>query len=180
MDSETEFTTGDTKSTEDTTDDEDTMEASDYPIDILDSRLFSILGPDLELASHLISQIHAQLQLGFGSETGVYSSSPSDGSERAQETHGDFGPLASTPSNRSSHNGSPRNNRGRGRERDESKDRGDRSSPKKRRFRDRSVVPRSRFACHFNKKDSVRYCPLSNPKFNICHGRGNPQLRRMK
>jgi hypothetical protein len=112
------------------------MEASDYPIDILDSRLFSILGPDLELASHLVSQIHAQLQLGFGSETGVYSSSPSDGSDRAPVTSGNFRPLASTPSNGSSHNSSPRNKRGRRRERDESKDRGDRSSPKKRRFRD--------------------------------------------
>src|SRR5580692_10415181 len=58
MDSETEFTAGDTESIEDTTDDEDTIEASDYPIDILDSHLFSILAPDLELASYLISQIH--------------------------------------------------------------------------------------------------------------------------
>jgi hypothetical protein len=177
MDSETESTTDDTKSTEDTTDDEDTIEGSDYPIDILDSHLFSILGPDLELAFHIVSQTHARLQLRFGSETGVYSNSPSDGSERAQEAHGDFRLLASTPSNGSSHNGPPRNKRGRGRERDESKDRGDRPSPEKRRFRDRSTVPRPRFACHFNKKNPLRYC---HPKFNMCHGRGKPELRRMK
>jgi hypothetical protein len=179
MDSETEFETDDTESTEDMTDDEDTMEASDYAIGILDSRLFSILGHDLELASRLIPQIHAQLQLGFGTETGVYTASPSHRSRGVPETHGDFSASTLTPSNGSSHNGSPRNKRGR--ERDESKDRGDESGSKRpRRLRDRSPEPRRRFACHFHKKDPARYCPLNDPKFNICLGRGNPLLRRMK
>jgi hypothetical protein len=179
MDSETELETDDTESAEDMTDDEDTMETSDYAIDILDSRLFSILGHDLELASRLIPQIHAQLQLGFGTETGVYTASPSHGSRGVPETQGDFSASTSTPGNGSSHNGSPRNKRGR--ERDESKDRGDKSgSKRRRRFRDRSAVPRPRYACHFHKKDPARYCPLNDPKFNICLGRGNPQLRRMK
>jgi hypothetical protein len=179
MDSGTEFETDDTESAEDMTDDEDTMEASDYAIYILDSRLFSILGHDLELASRLIPQIHTQLQLGFGTETGVYTASPSRGSSGVPETHEDFSASIFTPGYGSSHHSSPRNKRGR--ERDESKDRGDKSgSKRRRRFRDRSAVPRRRFACHFHKRDPARYCPLNDPKFNVCIGRGNPLLRRMK
>ncbi len=177
--SETDFELDDIESAEGMTDDEDKTEAFDYAIDILDSRLFSILGHDLELASRLIPQIHAQLHLGFGIETGIYTASPSHGSRVVSETHGDFNASTSTSGNGSSHSGSPRNKRGR--ERDKSKDRADRSgSKRRRRFRDRSAVPRPRYACHFHKKDPARYCPLSDPKFNTCLGRGNPLLRRMK
>ena len=179
MDSETEFETDDTESVEDITDDEDTMKASDYAVDIFDSRLFSILGHDLELASRLIQQIHAQLQLGFGTETGVYTASPSHDSKGVPETYGDFSASGFTPGNGSSHNGSPQNKRGR--ERDESKDRGDKSGSKRqRRFQDPSAVPRRLYACHFHKKDPTRYCPLTDRKFNMCLGRGNIELRRMK
>jgi hypothetical protein len=179
MDSETELETDDTESVEDMTDDEDTIEDSEYAIHILDSRLLSILGYDVELASRLIPQIHAQLQLGFGTETRVYTATPSHGSGEVPKTQGDISVSTSTPDNGSSHNGSPQNKRGR--ERDESKDRGDRSGSKRpRRSRDRSAVPRPRFGCHFHKRNPARYRPLTDSKFNICLGRGNPELRRMK
>ena len=179
IDSETELETDDTDSAEDMTDDEDLIEISDHVVDIIDSRLFSILGHDVELASRLIPQIRAQLQLGFGTETRVYTAFPSHGSREVPETHGDISVSTFTPDNGSSHTGSPQNKRGR--ERDESKDRGERSgSKRRRRFRDRSAVPRRRFACHFHKKDPARYCPLNDPKYNVCLGRGNPLLRRMK
>lgn len=179
LDSETEFESDDTESAEDMTDDEDLAEASACAIDILDSRLLSILGHNLQLASRTVPLMHAQLQLGFGAETGGYTASPSYGSGEAPETQGDFGASTSTRGSGSSHNASPRNKRGR--ERDESKDRGDNSGLKRRRrFRDSSAVPRLLYACHFNKKDPARYCPVNDSKFNICSGRGKSQLRRMK
>jgi hypothetical protein len=179
MESETELESDRTESREDITDSEDEADYSAFVLNLLDSRLFSVLGHDLELAARLIPQIHAQLQVGLASEGPTHTSAPAHESTGAAEESGVVGDSSSNPASGSFPDHSRQ--RKRGRERDESEDRRDNDGSKRRRIRSgrHSAQPPS-FACHFHKKDPERYCRDNDLKFRVCMSPSITALRRLK
>ena len=179
MESETELESDNTESEEDITDSEDEADYSVFVLNLLDSRLFSVLGHDLELAARLIPQIHAQLQVGLASDGLTHTAAPTHGSTGATEENATVGESSSNPANGSSPDDSRRHKRGR--ERDESEDRRDNGGSKRQRIRSdqHSAQPPS-FACHFHKKDPERYCRDNDLKFRVCMGPSITALRRLK
>jgi hypothetical protein len=177
MNSETELESHDEESEEDMTNSETEDNRLHPVIDELDSRLFLVLGHDVELAARLIPLIHARLRLGVTPEDTEYTTSPTHVPTGAEQGSEPPSGSSATPGG-----SSPIVSRQRGgRKRGGSENHRDDDDSKARRKRTNRSVSRGRnFACPFHKKDPITYCPSKYATFRVCTGPGFPELRRIK
>jgi hypothetical protein len=141
----------------------------------LEASLLSSLSGDLNLAARLIPRIYGLLQL-RNSQTALAPTSP--GPSDAEQNSD-----ASEPSNTSSSSVTPPNGeslqksegRKRGRDANEDEARDERTNKRPERTDPRSAEkidegPPPTFACHFRKKDPIKYNPLTDRKYHIVQG----------
>ena len=176
--SETDLDSDDVESEEDSTDDEVGTEYSDYALSDLESRLLCVFGDDPDFAARVVHQIHAYLQLGLAVEGATYLAAPSHEPTGSVGSHQPVITPSSKQANGNFHDNSIHPKRGR--KRDESEDRRGNGTPRKRRIKsDRNPSQGRRFACHFYKKDPIRYSSHKDERFRICP-RLPPSIRDLR
>lgn len=153
-------------------------EQSQDVLDVLDARLFHVLGNDPEVAAHLIPHIHAPLQLGLATRGTAYTEVPATSFDNngGSDGNGVAGPSSLMPASETTQTALHQHNRSR--ERDESEEpRANGGSKRQKPNPDRSIRRPRNFACHFYKKDPEKYCPDGRKK---CFSPSIPELRRIK
>ncbi len=147
---------------------------------LLDSRLFAVLGHDLELAARLIPRIHALIHCSFASEDTAVTVVPSqDPGETAQTSPRSVNGSALTASSSVKRTDLQRRKHKRYSDEEDDSRRNDGSKRSRKGFEpdpSRSL----RFACLFYKKDPEKYVPGTDIKYRTCIGPGPFELRRIK
>ncbi len=176
----TYFYSDTTLSTEEESECEDSSESeSEFPTALLDSRLFEVLGHDLELAARLVPQIHASMQNSSPEDLAikvVASGSPGEG---AQQTPSSSSGSVPTPSSSGSRVDLHRRKHKRDSEEEEEKKRSGGSKRPRNRFGHNSPRPLG-FACPFHKKEPWKYVATTDIKYRTCSGPGPLEVRRIK
>jgi len=179
--------TGDNNTDHETNDDELEFHIYSDTLNILkalESRVLAVLGHDLELAARLIPQIYSQLRVDLIQEATEYTSAPAhNGSSTSRGTPGDLSSILSPQSQSNAQNGSQKGKhpRGVGEDDDDDDDEERERSPKTPRIdSNTNSAPHPTFACPFYKKDSQKYGPLSQKRYQKCIGPGPTELRRIK
>jgi hypothetical protein len=161
-------------------DDSFTEDESESPTTLLDSRLFMVLGHDLELAARLIPRIHALIQYSFASEDSAVRVVPSQGpGETTQTSPSSVGGNAVTASSSVKRTDlQHRKHKRISDEEDEARRNGGPKRPRKK-FGPNSPRPPG-FACPFFKKDPEKYAAGIDRKYRTCSGPRSHELRRIK
>jgi hypothetical protein len=184
MDSYTELGSISGDSEEEYFDDDAATDDSNSALQVLESRLMSVLCHNLSLAARLIPQIHHQLQLSpTADRTQLYNDIPSDGNGGTSVYT-----AAQVSLNNGSHtlaNGGTNTRPGKhGRdsdENDENDDQGNRRPKGPRPKLPDDSDGHLNFACHFHKRFPGRYNPHINRKYLHCIcPLKTPDLRRIK
>jgi hypothetical protein len=149
--------------------------------DILESRLFSLLGYDLALASHLLPWICDQVKIVSQFQEAFHKTAPS------HETSGNFqnqqsacGFLSSSTMEGPNTSQHPKQHKRRA-DNEEDEDQQDQGNSKRPKPGLYSLnVDGPRFACHFHKKDPMRYAAQASKKYRACSGPGYTEFHRIK
>jgi hypothetical protein len=155
----------------------------EHVLAVVEPILFSVLGHNFKFATSIVLEFHKRLRLAIDSESGIFKFATSQGLKERSKP-GEVGDnnlsLPSQPNARSS-------SAKRGREPEEPEDRNEEEngdSPKRRRkSRNKNFEETKLFACHFFKKDPIKYSDWNHrffKKYGGCTGPvGRGEFRRI-
>ena len=148
---------------------------------ILESRLFSLLGYDLALASHLLPWICDQVKIVSQFQEAFHktaSSHETSGNFQNQQSACGFLNSSKMEGLNTSQHPKQHKRRADNEEDEDQQDEGNSKRPKSGLYSSNADGPR--FACLFHKKDPIRYAAQTSSKYQACSGPGYTKLYRIK
>jgi len=161
----------------------DGLTTIDHVLAVVDPILFSVLGQNFNFATHIVLEFHKRLGLAIDTESGIFKFATSQGLEERSKSD-EVGEInLSLPSQSNARSLSAKH----GRESEEPEDLDEeenRDSPKRRRRSPNEDSEETQlFACHFFKKDPIKYSdwnPRFFKKYSGCTGPvGRGEFRRI-